>query len=108
MEQSYACKKRPIVGDLNDNILPFKQKKADDGEEMTVTVSLEEEGISNAFETFRIAAIGLMNDKYCPTEASDIVHGAIILISWMAKESGVSATELLEFFRSIELEDFED
>jgi len=95
------------VGDIKDNILKFPGKASND-DEMSLTVSLEEEGISHAFEAFRIAAVGLMNDKYSPTEAGDIVHGAIILISWMAKESGISAAELLEFFKSIELEDFED
>lgn len=95
------------MGDMNDNILNFPKRGAND-DEISVTVSLEEEGVSQAFDTLRLAAVGLMNDKYTPVEAADIVHGSIILISWMAKESGVTVAELLEFFKSIELEDFED
>lgn len=106
MEQPHTDTKGYVVGDLNDNILPFRPKKPDDEE--NIIISLDEEGISQAFDSLRVASVGLINDRYSSVEAGDIVHGAIILISWMAKESGVSMTELLEFFRSIELEDFED
>jgi len=95
------------LGDLNDNVLEFKAKKPDLDDEQ-VTISLEDDGISHAFEALRITAVGLMNDEFFRCEGSDVVHASIILISWMAKQSGVTVDELVEFFQSIELTDFDE
>lgn len=92
---------------MNDNIVTFPAKKPVD-DEMNVTISLDDDSISRAFEALRVASVGLMNDDIAPCQGGDIVHACIILISWMAKQSDVSAEELVEFFQSIELQDFDD
>lgn len=92
---------------MNDNIVRFPSKKTGD-DEINVTISLDDDNISRAFETLRVSAVGLMNDDLAPIHGGDIVHASIILISWMAKQSDVSAEELVEFFQSIELQDFDD